>query len=152
MDRTLYDLDETELGDKSSAAQFRGAPYILYGIFFLDRRRSTWSVTYVGQTKDMAKRWSSHQSKARVGGLLPIIAKMHKHPPEDFRMVPITTAETQEAATALEDILIDQEGTLIPNGCNVIKGTGPQRSAAYQWLCDRHLGPRLFSPDAGGPP
>ena len=130
MDRKFYDLNVTELGHEPWAAEYRGAPFILYGIFFFDRRRRTWSVIYIGQTQNMASRWSSHKAKARAGGLLPIIAKMHKHPPEDFRMVPITTAKTQKAATALEDWLMDREGTLVPNGCNVIKGTGPQRSAA----------------------
>jgi GIY-YIG catalytic domain len=124
----LCDLADNELDEMLRSTRKRRATSVIYGIFQRDHRLKAWNIIYIGQTQDMAKRWNSHWAKARAGRLTPLIAKMRKYPVGDFRMVPLATAKRQEALTQLEDQLIDQYETLVPNGCNILKGHGPQRS------------------------
>jgi hypothetical protein len=126
--RVLYGLADNELEELLRSPRCRRRTSVIYGIFFRDHRTRTWSVIYIGQTRDLAKRWSEHQAKARAGGLTPLVAKMRKYPSVDFRIAALATAEACEVATELEDVLIDRHETLVPNGCNIMKGHGPQRS------------------------
>jgi group I intron endonuclease len=75
---------------------------------------------YVGITKDIPGRWSRH--KAAKGGCPVLHAAIKKYGIENFLFTHIADAFDGEAAKSIEQMLITEHNTKVPNGYNMTDG------------------------------
>ena len=78
---------------------------------------------YVGQTeRTMDERWSEHIHSTNRSRHYPLYRAMKKHGVENFEVLQLCAAETQESADRLEMILIMAARSKAPHGYNLTDG------------------------------
>ena len=88
---------------------------------------------YVGQTtKSLAERWQNHIGKSRSGTVSqPIARAIKKYGKINFSIEKIAEANTKEELNTLEEKLIRELGTLVPDGYNIAPGGDNREISDY---------------------
>ena|ERR1700722_4268591 len=78
---------------------------------------------YIGQTDNPAKRWKQHKQSSKKPKV-PVQFALHKYKIENFIFEELACALTRDDANFLEQLLIAQYNSQVPNGYNIDIGGG----------------------------